>query len=57
MGFDVALSNNVLRPFSDVGTVFALQAKYIGNFAHNDFRLWNVGSSAEKFGNGALNIV
>ena len=57
MGIDVALSSNVLRPSSDVGTVYARQAKYIGNFAHNDFRLWNVGSAAEKFGNGALNIV
>jgi hypothetical protein len=57
MAIHVAWSSNVLRPFSDVGTVFSRQAKYIGNFADNDFRLWNVGGGEEKFGNGALNII
>lgn len=57
LAVDVALSGNVLRPFGDVGTVFARQAKYIGNFAQGDVRLWNVGSTAEKFGNGPLNII
>ena len=57
LAFDLALCHNVLHPYQDVGTVFATQAKYLGNFAHNDFRIFNVGNVAEKFGNGALNIV
>jgi hypothetical protein len=58
LAFDAALSHNQLRPDGDaVGTVVATQAKYLGNLAHDDSRVFNVGNAAEKFGNGALVIV
>lgn len=58
LGFDLALSQNVLDPSgSDVGIAIASQGKYLGNFAHNDFRLFTLGHVPEKFGNGGLNIV
>lgn len=57
IAIDLAFNGNVLQPFKDVGIVIATQAKYIGNFAHDDFRLFNVGNNPENFGNGRLNIV
>jgi hypothetical protein len=57
IGVDLALLSNFLRQGTDVGYVFATYAKYIGNSAPGDFRLWNIGNHAEAFGNGALNIV
>jgi hypothetical protein len=57
IGVNLALLANFLRPHSDVGWMFANQAKYLGNSARNDFRVWNIGNGAEAFGNGALNIV
>lgn len=57
LAFDLALCQNVLNPFADVGVSIASQGKYLGNFAHNDFRLFVIGHSPEKFGNGGLNIV
>jgi hypothetical protein len=57
IGFDLALLANFLRPNGDVGWMFATQAKYVGNSVNSDARLWNIGSGAEAFGNGALNIV
>jgi len=57
LAFDLALCQNVLNPFADVGVSIASQGKYLGNFAHNDFRLFVIGHSPEAFGNGGLNIV
>ena len=37
--------------------LFGNQAKIIGNFAHNKFRLFAAGTNPESFGNGALNVV
>ena len=56
LAFDASLSTTVFQ-MNDVGLVIATQGKYFGNFAHNDFRLFAMGHAAEKFGNGALNIV
>ena len=57
LAFDASLSTTVFEMNDDVGLVIATQGKYFGNFAHNDFRLFAMGHAAEKFGNGALNIV
>ncbi|MET1080526.1 MAG: DUF6519 domain-containing protein [Pseudomonas sp.] len=57
LAFDLALSQNVLERQQDIGVTLATQGKYLGNFAHNDFRLFAVGHEPEKFGNGGLNIV
>lgn len=56
-GFNCAFNGNTLEPEGDVGAIFANQAKVIGNFAHNDFRLFICGTNAESFGNGGLNVV
>jgi len=57
LAIDLGLSLNVLHLKGDFGACIAQQAKYLGNFAHDDFRLFNVGNAAESFGNGGLNIV
>ena len=57
LAFDASLSTTVYDMNTDVGLVIASQGKYLGNFAHNDFRLFALGHTPEKFGNGALNIV
>jgi photosystem II stability/assembly factor-like uncharacterized protein len=57
LAFDLALGSNLFQPFTDVGTTISTQLKLIGNFAHNDFRLFFVGSPVEQFGNGGLNPV
>jgi hypothetical protein len=57
LAVNLAVSQNVLEPFRDVGVAIARQAKYIGNFADNDFRLFNVGNKPADFGNGALSVV
>jgi hypothetical protein len=57
LAFDASLGTTCFEMNSDVGTVVAAQGKYLGNFAHNDFRLFAVGHTPEHFGNGALNIV
>ncbi|MGD2128572.1 MAG: DUF6519 domain-containing protein [Lysobacterales bacterium] len=57
IAIDLGLSMNALHLKGDFGACISNQAKYIGNFAHDDFRLFNVGSTAEKFGNGGLNII
>lgn len=56
-GFNAAFNGNTLEPQGDVGVLLANQAKVIGNFAHNDFRLFVAGDSPESFGNGGLNVV
>jgi len=56
-GFNAAFNGNTLEPQGDVGTLLANQAKIIGNFAHNDFRLFVAGANPESFGNGGLNVV
>jgi hypothetical protein len=56
-GFNCAFNGNTLEPQGDVGTLLANQAKVIGNFAHNDFRLFVAGANPESFGNGGLNVV
>lgn len=56
-GFNCAFNGNTLEPERDVGVVIANQAKIIGNFAHNDFRLFVAGGNPESFGNGGLNVV
>jgi len=57
LAFDASLGTTVYDMNTDVGLVIATQGKYLGNFAHNDFRLFALGHTAEKFGNGGLNIV
>lgn len=54
---NASLGTTVLAMQGDVGSVIANQGKHLGNFADSDFRLFAVGHVAEKFGNGALNIV
>ena len=56
-GFNCAFNGNTLEPQGDVGALLANQAKIIGNFAHNDFRLFVAGANPESFGNGGLNVV
>jgi hypothetical protein len=56
-GFNAAFNGNTLEPQGDVGVLLANQAKVIGNFAHNDFRLFVAGANPESFGNGGLNVV
>ena len=56
-GFNCAFNGNTLEPEGDVGALIANQAKIIGNFAHNDFRLFVAGTNPESFGNGGLNVV
>ncbi len=56
-GFNCAFNGNTLEPEGDVGVLIANQAKIIGNFAHNDFRLFVAGTNPESFGNGGLNVV
>lgn len=56
-GFNCAFNGNTLEPEGDVGVLIADQAKVIGNFAHNDFRLFVAGTNPENFGNGGLNVV
>ena len=55
--FDLGVTGNSLSPRQDVGIAFAKQGKYIGNFIHNDGRLFAVAHKPEAFGNGVLNIV
>ena len=57
LGFNCAFNGNTLEPQGDVGALIANQAKIIGNFAHNDFRLFVAGTNPESFGNGGLNVV
>jgi hypothetical protein len=54
---NLSFTANVLRPWSDVGVFVATQAKYIGNFAFNDYRLWAVTQRPDEFGNGPLNLI
>jgi len=56
-GLNCAFNGNTLEPEGDVGVLIANQAKIIGNFAHNDFRLFVAGTNPESFGNGGLNVV
>jgi hypothetical protein len=56
-GFNCAFNGNTLEPEGDVGVLFGNQAKIIGNFADNKFRLFAAGTNPESFGNGALNVV
>lgn len=56
-GRNCAFNGNTLEPQGDVGALMANQAKVIGNFADNDFRLFVVGANPESFGNGGLNVV
>ena len=56
-GLNCAFNGNTLEPQGDVGVLLANQAKIVGNFAHNDFRLFVAGSNPESFGNGGLNVV
>lgn len=55
--FDAALTGNNLLTQGDAGAVIATQAKIIGNFAHNDFRLFVSGANPESLANGGLNVV
>lgn len=55
--FDAAVTGNNLLTNGDAGAVFATQAKIIGNFAHNDFRLFVSGTNPESLANGGLNVV
>ncbi len=55
--FNNAFNGNTLEPQGDVGVLIANQAKVIGNFAHNDCRLFVAGANPESFGNGGLSIV
>ncbi len=55
--FDAAVTGNNLLANGDAGALIATQAKIIGNFAHNDFRLFVSGANPESMGNGGLNIV
>jgi photosystem II stability/assembly factor-like uncharacterized protein len=57
LAFDMSMTGNALFPDQDVGMTIARQFKCLGNFAHNDFRLFNIGNIAEKFGNGGLNLI
>jgi Family of unknown function (DUF6519) len=57
LAVDLGLSLNAMQQNGDFGTCIATQTKYLGNFAHNDFRLFNVGNVAEAFGNGGLNLI
>lgn len=57
LAYDLAMSQNQFEPYGDVGLAVASQGKYLGNFAHNDFRLFVMGHAPEKFGNGGLNLV
>jgi hypothetical protein len=56
-GFNCAFNGNTLEPQGDVGFLLANQAKIIGNFAHNDFRLFVAGANPESFGNGGLSVL
>lgn len=56
LAIDAALSTNSFDQNSDVGNVIASQGKYLGNFAHNKFRLFAIGHVLEQFGNGPLDI-
>jgi hypothetical protein len=56
-GFNCAFNGNTLEPQGDVGALIANQAKVIGNFAHNDFRLFVAGCNPESSGNGGLSVV
>ncbi|MNX44820.1 hypothetical protein D3C86_753180 [compost metagenome] len=55
--FDAALTGNSLLTNGDAGALIAVQAKIIGNFAHNDFRLFVSGVNPESMANGGLNVV
>ncbi|MNK10738.1 hypothetical protein D3C87_287670 [compost metagenome] len=55
--FDAALTGNSLLTNGDAGALIAVQAKIIGNFAHNDFRLFVSGTNPESLANGGLNVV
>ncbi|WIV96886.1 DUF6519 domain-containing protein [Kinneretia aquatilis] len=57
LAYELSLSTTAFERNDDVGVVIADQGKYLGNFAHNDFRLFAFGHVPEKFGNGPLNIV
>lgn len=57
LAVDLSLGTSSFEVNADVGMAIARQGKYLGNFAHNDFRLFIAGHVAEQFGNGALNIV
>ena len=57
LAFDASLSTTVYDMDTDVGLVIASQGKYLGNFAHKELRLFALGHTPEKFGNGTLNIV
>ena len=56
-GLNCAFDDNSLETQDDVGMLLAQQAKIIGNFARNDFRLFVAGVNPENFGNGAMNVV
>jgi len=56
-GFNCAFNGNTLEPQGDVGVLLSNQAKVIGNFAHNDFRLFVIGDNPESFGNGGLSVL
>ncbi|MGB4063059.1 MAG: DUF6519 domain-containing protein [Azonexus sp.] len=56
-GFNCAFNGNTLEPQGNVGLLLARQAKVIGNFADNDFKLFVGGANPESFGNGGLNVV
>lgn len=56
-GFNCVFNGNTLEPQGDVGFLLANQAKIIGNFAHNDFRLFVAGANPESFGNGGLSVL
>ena len=55
--FDAAVTGNNLLTNGDAGALIATQAKVIGNFAHNDFRLFVSGANPESLANGGLNVV
>ncbi|EHK64582.1 DUF6519 domain-containing protein [Achromobacter arsenitoxydans] len=54
---DAALTGNRLPVNGDTGALITTQAKIIGNFAHNDFRLFVSGANLESLANGGLNVV
>ena len=54
---NLGLSLNVLQPNGNFGNCIADQAKYLGNLAHGEPQVFNVGNTAEDFGNGGLNII
>ncbi len=55
-GFNCSFNGNTLESEGNIGVVMAKQAKVIGNFAHNDFRLFVIGATPEIFGNGGLPV-